>query len=103
MSPRFWKVVPWLAMPATVLTGGVLQVWLYWYVMRKDRNHITQFGLGLGGLIPLGGARILAEQALIEAGYIEVPRDPNYRPPQPIPPVSTVTAYRQKVEESENR
>lgn len=94
------RYLPWLAVVGTLVTGGLLQVGLYVYVMRRDRNHITQAGLGVGGLIPIVGAYILAEQALTEAGiipiqYVKTPPSP----PKPI--VSTVSDYRRKVEEAE--
>ena len=92
------KALPWVAVALSLLTGGLFQVGLLVYVMRKDRNHITQTGLGCAGVVPLLGAYVLAEKALQESGHLEVPRTPIGPSPEPTAkPVGSVSEYRRKL------
>jgi hypothetical protein len=70
-----------------------LQWVLYLYVMRRDRNHITQSGLLVVGMFPVLGFFVLGEHALFEAGWVTRRAGP---PPKPAPdlPVGTVSQRR---------
>jgi len=70
-----------------------LQWVLYLYVMRRDRNHITQSGLLLVGMFPVLGFFVLGEHVLSEAGWTTRRTDP---PPEPVPDLSVGTVSQRR-------